>query len=100
MRMPAMVLPTIDGRLEEAVAAADRLVRLGDELGYATAARQFAVGTGSTARLLLGDAEGALALLNELATMSETAVMRARRAELLAALGRTAEAAAELLRGP
>ena len=54
-------LATLDGRLEEAAGAAQRIIALGDELGAAAFGRAFAAGSTMRANLYLGRAETALA---------------------------------------
>ena len=85
----------LDGRLEEAVALAERLVVLADELGSPVAGRQYA-GLGTFRPLIyMGRAEEVLAAMPQavqLAGGDELASRAAMRAALLSHLGRIAEA--------
>jgi hypothetical protein len=84
----APILALLDGRLEEAVEAAARLVARGEELGAGVRARAFAGYETLRPLLQLGRAEEALAAVEAVRTLDPGA----ERALALVHLGRLAEA--------
>ena len=86
---------TLDGRLEEAVAASARLVSRAEELGAPVFGRQFAATRALRARLYLGNIQEALTLLpqaRQMAGAEEGRLEALARALCLAHLNRAEEA--------
>lgn len=91
-----VMLLTVDGKLEEAVTAGERLIARGDELGSPVYARQFARAA-LPAQVYLGRAQEALDRVGAAAQMAgaeENPNLQALRSNLLAHLGRLPDARA------
>ena len=90
-----VTLATLDGRLDAALQAGERLVSRAEELGSPISGLQFRANSTFSALLYLGRAEEALNQLSQAAQMAGTEVsgfFRAQRVVCLAMLDRRAEA--------